>query len=100
MAFSSSSCSARVTPVAADVIDVGALAARAAEVASRQRSPQTRRTYAAVYRSLVAFLGEHAVVDDLTPEAIRSYRMRSSTPTERPRRSPDGLSAQASSMAR
>jgi hypothetical protein len=74
MASPSSSLPARVTTVAADIVDAGGLAARAAEVASRQRSPQTRRTYAAVYRSLVAFLGEHAVVGDLTPETVRAYR--------------------------
>ena len=65
---------ARVTATAADVVDAGGLAARAAEVAARQRSPQTRRTYAAVYRSLIAFLGEHATAQDLTPEALRAYR--------------------------
>jgi site-specific recombinase XerD len=27
-----------------------------------------------VYRSLVAFLGEHSLVADLTPEAVRGYR--------------------------
>jgi integrase len=74
MASPSSPLPARVTTVAADIVDAGGLAARAAEVASRQRSPQTRRTYAAVYRSLVAFLGEHAVVGDLTPETVRAYR--------------------------
>ena len=77
MASSSSPLPARITPVATDVVevvDVGGLAARAAEVAARQRSSQRRRTYAAVYRSLVAFLGEHAVVGDLTPEAVRAYR--------------------------
>jgi site-specific recombinase XerD len=47
---------------------------RAAEVAARQRSPQTRRTYAAVYRSLLGFLGEHATVENLTPAAVRAYR--------------------------
>ena len=67
-------CQLRVTAVGADVIDVDGLGARAAEVAARQRSPQTRRTYAAVYRSLLGFLGEHAWVEDLTPEAVRAYR--------------------------
>jgi hypothetical protein len=33
-----------------ELIDPSGLAARAAEVAARQRSPETRRTYAAVYR--------------------------------------------------
>jgi hypothetical protein len=42
-----------------------------------------------VYRSLLAFLGEHADVEDLTPEAIRAFRvMRSSKPTARHRRAP------------
>jgi site-specific recombinase XerD len=77
MVSSSSPLPARVAPAATEVVevvDVGGLATRAAEVASRQRSRQTRRTYAAVYRSLVAFLGEHAAVGDLTPEALRAYR--------------------------
>ena len=33
-----------------------ASAARASEVAARQRSPETRRTYATVYRTFCAFL--------------------------------------------
>ena len=41
---------------------------------SRQRSPETRRTYAAVYRSFGAFLGPHATTQDLTVEAVRAYR--------------------------
>jgi site-specific recombinase XerD len=60
--------------VVGEVVDASGLGARAAELAARQRSPQTRRTYAAVYRSLLAFLGEHATVEDLTPEAARAYR--------------------------
>jgi hypothetical protein len=36
--------------------------------------PQTRRTYATVYRSFAAFLGPHARPDDLTPAAVRAYR--------------------------
>ena len=38
--------------VAGDIVDPRGLAAIAAEVAARQRSPETRRTYAAVYRGL------------------------------------------------
>jgi hypothetical protein len=72
MASSSTRLPARVSDV--DVVDADGLGARAAEVAARQRSPQTRRTYAAVYRSLLGFLGEHAAVEDLTPEAVRAYR--------------------------
>ena len=74
MASAGAPLQARVSAVAADVVDADGLGARAAEVAARQRSPQTRRTYAAVYRSLLAFLGEHATVEDLTPEAVRGYR--------------------------
>jgi site-specific recombinase XerD len=74
MASANAPLPARPRTVAADVVDVDGLGARAAEVAARQRSPQTRRTYAAVYRSLLAFLGEHAAVEDLTPEAVRAYR--------------------------
>jgi len=33
-----------------ELMDPSRLAARAAEVAARQRSPETRRTYGAVYR--------------------------------------------------
>jgi hypothetical protein len=40
-----------------DVVDPAGLAVRAAEVAARERSPETRRTYAAVYRCFGAFLG-------------------------------------------
>jgi Phage integrase, N-terminal SAM-like domain len=74
MTFSGAPLPARVATVAADVVDASGLGVRAAEVAARQRSPQTRRTYASVYRSLLGFLGEHATVEDLTPEAVRSYR--------------------------
>jgi hypothetical protein len=38
----------RVSAAAIDVVDAAGLAAQAAEVAARQRSPETRRTYAAV----------------------------------------------------
>jgi hypothetical protein len=40
----------------------------------RQRSPETRRTYAAVYRSFGTFLGLDATAEDLTPETVRAYR--------------------------
>jgi integrase/recombinase XerD len=62
------------TPLVGDVVDPTGLAARAVEVAARQRSPETRRTYAAVYRSFGAFLGPHVTPDDLTAEAVRAYR--------------------------
>jgi site-specific recombinase XerD len=65
---------ARVTAAAVEVVDPAGLAARAAEVAACQRSPETRRTYAAVYRSFGAFLGPDATREDLTPEAVRAYR--------------------------
>ena len=62
------------TAVGGEVIDPRGLAARAAEVAARQRSPETRRTYAAVYRSFAAFVGPQATAEDVTPEAVRAYR--------------------------
>ena len=59
--------------VSGEVIDPRGLAARAAEVAARQRSPETRRTtrpcIARSRRSSVARAAE-----DLTPEAVRAYR--------------------------
>jgi site-specific recombinase XerD len=63
-----------ITAPAVEVVDPAGLGARAAEVAARQRSPETRRTYAAVYRTFGAFLGPHATPDDLTAEAVRAYR--------------------------
>jgi len=45
---SSAPSPAQVQAAAADVVDAGGLAAHAAEVAARQRSPQTRHTYVAV----------------------------------------------------
>jgi len=42
---------ALTTAVAGEFVDATGLGARAAEVAAQQRSPETRRTYAAVYRS-------------------------------------------------
>jgi site-specific recombinase XerD len=77
-----------------EVIDPGGLAARAAEVAARQRSPETRRTYAAVYRSFAAFLGAHARPDDLTPAAVRAYR----DALERAGRSPATVAKQLSAL--
>jgi hypothetical protein len=53
-----------------EVLDPAGLTARAAEVAARQRSPETRRTYAAVYRALVMFLRSTASPPDLTPETL------------------------------
>lgn len=51
-----------------------ALSVLAAEVAERQRSPATRRTYAAVFRSFCAFLGPDATPASVTPAAVRAYR--------------------------
>jgi len=62
------------TAVAGELVDPGALGARAAEVAARQRSPETRRTYAAVYRAFGAFLGPEATPDDVIAEIVRAYR--------------------------
>src|SRR5687767_14199204 len=63
-----------VTATAVEFIDPAGLAGRAAEVAARQRAPETRRTYAAVYRAFGAFLGPDATQTDVTPEAVRAYR--------------------------
>jgi site-specific recombinase XerD len=63
-----------LTAVVGQLLDPAGLAARAAEVAARQRSPETRRTYAAVYRSFGTFLGLDATAEDLTPETVRAYR--------------------------
>jgi site-specific recombinase XerC len=60
--------------VTGELLDPADLLTRAAEVAARQRSPETRRTYAAVYRGLCAFLGPDATAEHLTPETVRSYR--------------------------
>jgi site-specific recombinase XerD len=65
---------ARISAPAVEVVDPAGLAARAVEVAARQRSPETRRTYAAVYRGFAAFLGPGATPADVTPEAVRAYR--------------------------
>jgi site-specific recombinase XerD len=61
---------------AGEVLDPSSLAAVAAEVAERQRSPETRRTYAAVYRTFGAFLDPDAMAEALTPAAVRAYRDR------------------------
>ena len=68
--------SASAPAVSGEMVDPRGLAARAAEVAARHRSPETRRTYAAVYRTFAAFLGPSAVAADLTPAAVRAYRDR------------------------
>jgi len=65
---------ALATAIAGELVDPAGLAARAAEVAARQRSPETRRTYAAVYRAFGVFLGPDAAPDDVTAEAVRAYR--------------------------
>jgi hypothetical protein len=48
--------SALATTVVGELVDPGGLAACAAEIAARQRSPETRRTYAAVYRAFAPVL--------------------------------------------
>ena len=65
---------AQVSAIAGELLHPDGLTARAAEVAARQRSPETRRTYAAVYRTFAAFVGPTASPGDLTPEIVRSYR--------------------------
>jgi integrase len=68
------SCSRRPARCFGEVVDPAGLAERAAEVAARQRSPETRRTYAAVYRTFGAVLGPHPTSEDMTAEAVRAYR--------------------------
>ena len=65
---------AATSAVTGELLDPASLATRAAEVAARQRSPETRRTYAAVYRAFGAFLGPDATPEELTSETVRSYR--------------------------
>lgn len=58
-----------------DVVDdVDSLAARAAAVAADQAAPQTRHTYASVYRAFCAFVGPNASTDAFTGERVRAYR--------------------------
>jgi hypothetical protein len=64
----------RITAAGVDVVDPASLAERVAEVAARQRSPETRCNYAAVYRSFDAFLGPGAAAGEVTPEVVRGYR--------------------------
>ena len=63
-----------VAAFAGEVIDPGGLSTLAAEVAARQRSPATRRTYAAVYRSFCGFLSANATAGAMTAESVRAYR--------------------------
>lgn len=79
---------ALTTTVAGEIVDPAGLAARAAEVAARQRSPETRRTYAAVYRTFCAFLGPDAAAEDLTPATVRAYRDALERAGRSPARSP------------
>ncbi|MGI8557864.1 MAG: site-specific integrase [Solirubrobacteraceae bacterium] len=72
--MSTSELESRTAAAAGEVLDPLGLANRAAEVAARQRSPETRRTNAAVYRSFAAFLGPHATAANVTAEAVRAYR--------------------------
>jgi integrase/recombinase XerC len=60
--------------LAGELEDPAGLAALALEVALRQRSPATRRTYATVYRAFVAHIGPDASPADLTPAVVRGYR--------------------------
>ena len=78
---------------AVEVLDPTGLAARAAEVAARQRSPETRRTYAAVYRTFTAFLGPNATAEDMTrgngarlPRSARARRANAGDDRQAPLR--------------
>jgi hypothetical protein len=62
------------TVVAGELVDQGALGARAAEIAARQRAPETRRSYAAVYWAFGAFLEPDVSPADVIAEAVRAYR--------------------------
>ena len=57
-----------------DVVDVLSLEARAAVVAADQAAPQTRQTYASVYRAFCAFVGPDAAADAFTGDRVRAYR--------------------------
>ena len=59
---------------AIEILDPQGIAAIAARVAQRKASPQTRRTYAGVYRQFVAFAGVHAVAGDVDEQLVISYR--------------------------
>ena len=80
--------------IVGEIVDPGALATLAAEASARQRSPETRRTYAAVYRSFGVFLGPNATPADLTPAAVRGYRDR----LERAGRSPATVAKHLSAL--
>jgi len=69
-----SAAAALTFAVADEILDPGGLAVRAAEVAAPQRSPETRRTYAVVYRSFAACLGPQSTAENRTPAAVRAYR--------------------------
>lgn len=77
-----------------ELVEAGGLAELAAEIATRQRSPATRSTYAGVYRAFAAFLGPGATPADLTPETVRGYR----DALERAGRSPATVAKQLSAL--
>lgn len=77
-----------------DVLDPAALAGRAAAVASRQRTENTRRAYGAAYRSLAGFVGEGAPVEALTADAVTAW-VRS---LERSGRSPRTVAARLAAV--
>jgi len=65
---------ARARAVGELVEDRVSLAARATVVAAGQRSAETRRTYASVYRMFCSFVGSGAGPEGLTAAALVSYR--------------------------
>lgn len=59
---------------AGDVVDTGTLAFKAELAASKQGAKSSRRTYASVYRQLVAFAGAGAPASVLDDELVLRYR--------------------------
>jgi hypothetical protein len=62
--------------VVGELVGDGELGVVAAEVAARQRSPQTRRAYAGAYRAFCVSLGPSPTRDAFTAAAVRAYRDR------------------------
>ena len=77
-----------------ELVDNGALAQLAAEIARRQAAPLTRTTYAGVYRAFCAFVGPDAGPDAVTAASVRAYRDR----LEQEGRSPATIAKQLSAL--
>ena len=57
-----------------EIVDTSSLAYTASEIAQRQPSPSTRRTYASVYKNFLGFLGTEIAAKDLTPAMVIAFR--------------------------